>query len=133
MKMLVVDDTAPARIVLKNILSRYGEVHTCVDGLEAVLAHTRSLECGSPYDLICMDILMPNMGGLEALKLIRHKESIRGEFSPAKIIITTASDDEDDISQAFREICDAYIVKPIDAEQLMGLVHCLLPVEETTV
>lgn len=132
MKALVVDDELTTRMVLQEILSGYGEVHSCVDGSEAVLAHRRALERGHPYDLICMDILMPNMGGLEALQIIRREEESHGRVQPrrTKAIITTAADDDQTIGRAFQGLCDAYILKPIDAEELVGLVHCLFPIGE---
>ena len=128
MKTLVVDDELTTRILLQGILSGYGEVDSCVDGSEAVLAYRKAVAGGSPYDLICMDILMPNMNGLDALKLMRREEEIHiGSGTPtAKVIITTASNDDETIKQAFRELCGAYIVKPIDAEELIGLVECLV-------
>jgi two-component system chemotaxis response regulator CheY len=72
------------------------------------------------------------MGGIEALKLIRREEELRGRLRPvaAKVIITTAADDQNTISQAFRELCDAYIVKPIDTDELIDIVRCLFPLEE---
>jgi len=132
MKALVVDDDLTTRIVLQEILSRYGEVHSCVDGAEAVQACTRALDHGGPYDLICMDLLMPCMNGLEALKLIRQEEANRGRTRPraSKVIIATASDDTNSISAAFRELCDAYVVKPIDASELLNIVECLFPIQE---
>jgi two-component system chemotaxis response regulator CheY len=132
MKALVVDDDLVTRIVLQETLSSYADVHSCVDGNEAVLAHRRALERGDPYDLICMDVLMPVMGGIEALKLIRREEERCGRFRPqaTKVIITTAADDTGTISQAFHELCDAYIVKPIDTEQLIDVVQCLFPIKE---
>lgn len=130
MKSLVVDDELTTRIVLEDILSRYGEVHSCSDGVEAVDECSRALDQGGPYDLICMDLTMPTMGGLEALKLIRAAEESHGHLrtSASKVIITTASDDSGTISQAFRELCDAYVVKPIDPADLMNLVYCLCPI-----
>jgi two-component system chemotaxis response regulator CheY len=132
MKALVVDDDLITRIVLQETLSAYAEVHSCVDGNEAVLAYRRALERNEPYDMVCMDVLMPVMGGIEALKLIRREEELRGRLRPvaAKVIITTAADDQHTISQAFRELCDAYIVKPIDTEELIDIVRCLFPLEE---
>jgi two-component system chemotaxis response regulator CheY len=132
MKALVVDDDLITRIVLQETLSAYAEVHSCVDGNEAVLAYRRALERNEPYDMVCMDVLMPVMGGIEALKLIRREEELRGRLRPvaAKVIITTAADDQNTISQAFRELCDAYIVKPIDTEELIDIVRCLFPLEE---
>jgi two-component system chemotaxis response regulator CheY len=132
MRALVVDDDLTTRIVLQEILSRYAEVHSCVDGTEAVRACTRALEDGRPYDLVCLDLLMPVMGGLEALKLIRQEEERHGRMRPgaSKVVITTAANDQDSISGAFRELCDAYLVKPIDGAEFLNLVYCLCPIEE---
>src|ERR1022692_3955250 len=114
MKALVVDDDLITRIVLQEILSGYAEVHSCVDGQEAVLAYRRALARGDPYDLVCMDVLMPVMGGIEALKLIRREEELHPRLRPreTKVIVTTATDDQNTIDQAFRELCDAYVIKP---------------------
>jgi two-component system chemotaxis response regulator CheY len=131
MKVLVVDDDITTRIVLEEILSGYAEVHTCADGDEAVLAYRRQLECGEPYDLVCMDILMPKMNGIEALNLIRREE----ELDPVlrrrhtKVIMTTGSGDRSTIDQAFQGLCDAYVVKPIDTEEFNGVVECLFPIQ----
>jgi two-component system chemotaxis response regulator CheY len=131
MKALVVDDDLITRIVLQEILSAYADVHSCVDGSEAVLAYQRAIERGEPYDLVCMDVLMPVMGGIEALQLIRQEEERHGRYRPraTKVIITTASDDTGTISQAFRELCDAYVIKPVDAEEFTNIVGCLFPIE----
>ncbi len=134
MKALIVDDDLITRIVLQEVLSVYGDVHSCVDGNEAVQAYRRALERGDPYDLVCMDVFMPVMGGIEALKIIRREEELHGRFRPlaTKIVITTAADDKNTIDQAFRELCDAYIVKPIDTEEIIDIVRCLFPLEERT-
>jgi two-component system, chemotaxis family, chemotaxis protein CheY len=132
MKTLIVDDELTTRMVLQEVLSGYGEVHSCVDGEEAVAACRKALACGSPYDLICLDLLMPHMDGLEALQIIRRDEEAQGRFRPlaTKVVITTATNDTGTIGQAFRQLCDAYVVKPIDAEELIALVQCLFPIEE---
>src|SRR5579871_2014833 len=131
MKALVVDDDLITRIVLQEILSGYAEVHSCVDGKEAVLAFRRALDRGDPYDLVCLDVLMPLMNGIEALKLIRREEEIRGRYRPqaAKVIMATASGDGDTIQQAFHELCDAYVIKPVDVEEFTNVVGCLFPIQ----
>jgi two-component system chemotaxis response regulator CheY len=132
MKALVVDDDLITRIVLQEILSRYAEVHSCVDGYEAVLAYRRALERGSPYDLVCMDVLMPVMGGIEALKQIRREEELYCPLGPrhTKVIVTTASDDTETINQAFSGLCEAYVIKPIDSEEFTNVLGCLFPIEQ---
>jgi two-component system chemotaxis response regulator CheY len=132
MRALVVDDELTTRIVLEEILAPYGVVHTRVDGLEAVAACAQALDAGNPYDLVSLDLLMPNMGGLEALKLIRQDEERHGlpRGRGAKVVITTAAGDRESINFAFRELCDAYLLKPIDAAELLDVVYCLCPIDD---
>ena len=74
MKTLIVEDDFTSRLFLQTFLSRYGECHIAVNGREAVEAFRMAADNGSPYDLICMDIMMPEMDGQEAVKQIRALE-----------------------------------------------------------
>ncbi len=74
MKVLVVEDDFTCRKVLQKLLSEFGECDIAVDGQEAIEAFRSSLGGNKRYDLICMDIIMPNMNGHEALKKIRMLE-----------------------------------------------------------
>ena len=76
MKILIVEDDFGSRISIQKMLSPFSECEIAVNGKEAVDAFTQSLESGAPYDLICMDIMMPEMNGKEALKIIREKEKL---------------------------------------------------------
>ena len=131
MKALAVDDDSTTRMVLQEILRGYAEVHACTDGDEAVMAYRRELEHGEPYDLVCMDILMPRMGGIEELGIIRLDENPDPATRPhhTKVIMTTGADDRDTINQAFQKSCDAYVVKPIDTEDFNSVVGCLFPID----
>jgi two-component system chemotaxis response regulator CheY len=135
MKALVVDDDSITRTILQDILSVYAEVHSCVDGKEAVEEHKTALARGEPYDLLFLDVQMPVMGGIEALRLIRREEECCGRLRPqaTTIVIASAADDLDTINEAFRELCDAYVVKPVDAERLIDVVRCLFPIEKYSV
>src|ERR1022692_2902118 len=95
MKTLVVEDDFTSRLVLQTFLSLYGECHVAVNGWEAVDAFRAALEGGQPYDLICMDIMMPEMDGRDAVKQVRALEEAHGVLSAsaAKIIMTTAVED----------------------------------------
>ena len=121
MKTLVVDDDFTSRLVLQTFLSRYGECHVAVNGWEAVDAFRAALEGGQPYDLICMDIMMPEMDGRDAVKQVRALEEAHGVLSAsaAKIIMTTAVEDIKEVMRCFHELCDAYLVKPIDLSVLL--------------
>ena len=121
MKTLIVEDDFTSRLILQEILKNYGPVHIAVNGREAVEAVRAAYEAGYPYDLICMDIMMPEMDGQEALTQIRAHEESRGILSSngAKIFMTTALEQPSDVVQAFKGLCDAYIVKPIVKARLL--------------
>jgi len=120
MKTLIVEDEFTARLTLQNFLSRYGECHIAVSGKEAVEAFRMATESGSGYDLVCMDILLPEMDGPAAVKEIRSLEQARDILSSqgAKIIMTTAVEDMKEVIRSFNQLCDAYLVKPVNLTDL---------------
>lgn len=120
-KMLIAEDDPASRLLLQTILSRYGDCVTAADGSEAVEEFRLAAGGGSPFDLICMDILMPGMDGHEAIEQVRAIEAARGILPPngVKIIVTTALNDMKHVARAFAGLADAYLVKPIDRAQLL--------------
>jgi two-component system chemotaxis response regulator CheY len=120
MRILVAEDDFSARLVLHHLLKDYGTVDVAVDGREAVEAFHAALAAGEPYRLVCLDIMMPEMDGQEALRQMRALEAERGILSSrgAKIVMTTALDDPKTVVEAFKGLCDTYLVKPIDKEAL---------------
>ena len=92
MKILLAEDDFVTRKFMVNFLSKYGECDVTVDGMEAVDAFMMALEDGEPYDLICLDIMMPVMDGYQALVGIRNLEKERNvpEDQAVKVIMTTA-------------------------------------------
>ena len=121
MRTLIVEDDFTSRLLLQSLLSRYGECHIAVNGREAVDAFRRAWESGQPYDLICMDIMMPEMDGQSAVREIRACEKGQGTLSATgvKIIMTTALDDVKNVVESFKLLCDAYVFKPIDTGSLL--------------
>jgi len=120
MLFLVVEDDEASRRLLVHHLSKHGDCDSVEDGAEAIRAVTRSLLEKKPYDAIFLDIMMPNLDGMAALKKIRSLEdkSGLGQGMGARIVMTTALSDEDNIMDAMADQCDAYIVKPIEKEKL---------------
>ena len=120
MKVLIVEDDFTSRLLLQTFLSRYGECHIAVKGKEAVEAFRIARKDGQRYDLICMDIMMPEMDGQAALQEIRAEEESAHEYANAvKVIMTTALTDIKDVISAWRGLCDAYLMKPIDRGKLL--------------
>jgi len=124
MKTLIVEDDFTSRLLLEHLLREYGQSETASNGKEAVGAVANALKLRSPYDLICIDIVMPEMDGQQALEEIRSLESAHGTPSGrgAKIVMTTVSRDKANIIKAFRQQCDGYLLKPVGKA---ALVECL--------
>lgn len=120
MRILIVEDDLLGRIVLRKLLGHRGDCDMAVNGVEAVEAFRMAREENKPYDLICMDILMPEMDGVEALKAIRGYEEERGIFAldRVKVIMITGKDDSKSVLTSFREGCEGYVVKPVERENL---------------
>jgi two-component system chemotaxis response regulator CheY len=122
LKMLIVEDDFPSCKILEEYLSEYGDCTTAGNGAEGIEAFKNALDAGTPYDLICLDIMMPEMDGHEALRTIRQIEQKHGIFDPGgvNVIMTTAKDRSRDMIEAFDEGCASYIVKPVDQEKLVA-------------
>ncbi len=121
MKTLIVEDDFTSRLLLIKLLTPYGAAHPAVNGREAVEVVRRAMEDGEPYDLICLDIMMPEMDGQTALKRIRAIEAEKGisAGTAAKIIMTTALNDMINVAGAYKSMCDGYLVKPIAKTKLL--------------
>lgn len=119
MKILLAEDDFATRKFMLNFLSKYGECDVTVDGMEAVDAFMMALEDDEPYDLVCLDIMMPVMDGYQALVGIRNLEKERDipQEKAAKVIMTTALNDESNVKMAFELGCTVYSGKPIDQER----------------
>lgn len=123
LNILVVEDDFTSRKIIKVLLNAYGNVDVAVNGEEAVEAVNATLSGTGhePYHLICMDIMMPEMDGMDAVKKIRGIERQLG-ISPkdeSVIIMTTAlSDPRTVIKSLYKCGASAYLTKPIKSDML---------------
>ena len=115
-----------------RFFEKYGECDVTVDGKEAVEAYKMAIECGEPYDLICLDIMMPEMDGHQALRAIRKIEEESGvaEDERVKIVMTTALSETRHVTKAFENGCTAYAGKPINQDKLEAMLKKFKLIEE---
>jgi len=119
MLSLIVEDDSSSHLVLQKVMREYGEVHGATNGTDAVEMFRDAREKGIYYDLVCLDILLPGMSGQDVLTAIREAEEI--DFVPtkvSKVVMITAMDDKSNVLKAFRDQCDAYLVKPVEIRML---------------
>ena len=131
MKILIAEDDFASRKFMLRFLSKYGECDVTVDGMEAVDAFTMALDADEGYDLVCLDIMMPELDGYQALKQIREYEKEKGisEEDGAKIIMTTALNEGRNVTKAFELGCVAYAGKPIDQDKFENVLRKLNLIE----
>jgi two-component system chemotaxis response regulator CheY len=123
MRILIAEDDFFSRTILKDILAEYGDCDIAVDGREAVQSYEGAIRNNKEYSVIFLDIMMPKMDGIAALKKIRKLEADRGisNSKEVKVIMITALSDPKTVVEAYyRGGATAYIVKPIDRKQLLG-------------
>jgi CheY-like chemotaxis protein len=109
-KILIVDDSSTALMAVQMLLRRASyDVITARDGSEAVTKATRELP-----DLILMDVVMPNMTGIEACLALRAQVSTR--FIP--IILVTTRGEPDNVEKGYASGCNDYVTKPINGVEL---------------
>ena len=77
MKILIAEDDRISRNFLQKFMQTYGEVDVAVDGMEAVDLYMDSIKNNSPYDLLCLDIMMPKVDGLKVYADIAQPDSLR--------------------------------------------------------
>lgn len=116
-KILLVDDAAFMRKVIKDTLTKngYTDLYEAVDGADAVEKFTEI----NP-DLVIMDITMPNMDGLQALKKIKEADA------GAKVVMCTAMGQESMVVDAIKSGARDFIVKPFNSERIVQTVNAVL-------
>lgn len=110
--ILLVEDTESIRKLVKLFLKDENiEIHEAQDGIEAL----KYLENGNKYELLLVDIMMPNLNGLELTKEIRN-------FSEVPIIFLTALSDEKSQIMAYSAGADGYLTKPFSKDLLKSVI-----------
>ena len=117
-KLLIVDDTETMRLYQQMLLTGQGyEVEMASDGVEALAKISQNRP-----DLVLLDIMMPNMDGIECCRRIKESD----ETKDIKVVMVTTKSEYERVKEAFVAGCDDYITKPIDKTELLTKVKDLL-------
>jgi two-component system chemotaxis response regulator CheY len=125
-RFLVVEDDELSRKVLEDCLSGFAECDTASNGKLGYDLFEKAIIEGRPYDLICSDILMPEVDGHELVRRIRSREASLPvvDYIRTKIFMISASGSPKDMTQAILDnSCDDYIVKPFKRETLKTMLQ----------
>ncbi len=115
--VLVVDDEPTIVEVVANYLDRAGfETHTAADGPSAI---SRAIQIEP--DLIVLDLMLPEIGGMEVMRILREDEKLS-----SAIILLTSKSEESDRLVGLRRGADDYVVKPFSPAELVARVEAVL-------
>jgi CheY-like chemotaxis protein len=127
-RILIVEDDARNIFALSSVLEPKGaKVEIARNGNEALAVLARSAQAsGNGIDLVLMDIMMPEMDGLTAMREIRK----RPEWKKLPIVALTAKAMRDDQEKCLAAGANDYIAKPLDVEKLLSLIRVWMPKPE---
>lgn len=115
--ILLVDDSMAMRQTVKNVLASHGHmnIHAASNGKEALTKIRESTKSGAEYRVIFLDWNMPEMDGLEFLRICRNDMGLKN----IAIIMLTAVSDQKSVVTALNNGATSYITKPVSAETIM--------------
>ncbi len=120
LKILIVEDDFATRHLEASVLGTFGICDIAVDGREAINAFRENLQKKKPYNLVILDINLPEVSGMEVLQAIRSLESDQGiaGLDRSKIAVVSSVSEETNIRKSFKDQADAYIIKPITKKKV---------------
>jgi two-component system chemotaxis response regulator CheY len=126
LNILIVEDSVSAQKKLQSILCPYAKCTLAANGAQAINIVEKSFKAGKHFDLIVMDVIMPELDGLSAAKEIRELEE-KYDIQPANrqtIIILTVVKKPANILQAQYQCgADAYIAKPYTQDNVLETIN----------
>ena len=125
LKILLIDDEPIALKKLELMLTNVGHCDIAVNGIEATEHFVTAIRSGKHYDIITIDIELPDITGLELLQRFCNLEQKNG-IQPAKKIMITAHSNADYVVKA-KGKCDAFVVKPVRKDSLLSKIKELCP------
>ncbi len=119
--VLCVDDDAVSLNKMTAIMEELGDCQQSGTGKEAVAAFFKWMEAGHVFDLVTLDISLPDMEGIDVLRILRKIETDKGIAADkrAKIIMVTSHADKGRVLASLKAGCNDYIVKPFDVNILI--------------
>jgi CheY-like chemotaxis protein len=123
LSVLVIDDNAANRMILREMLSRWGaRVTEAEDGPRGLSKLENAHKSSKPYRLVLLDRLMPDMDGYEVVERIRSTPTISG----VTIMMLTSDNQSGDIARARELGIEHYLVKPVKLSELMEVIRAAM-------
>jgi len=127
LRILVLEDDASTCRLMQIFLDQIGECRIVSGGRTALDSFQSALDQGKPFDLLLLDIMVPEINGIDVLKKVRTIERSRGihDRNRAKVIITSSLSDARNMEQARSAESDGYLVKPVNRAKLFSTIRTM--------
>ena len=116
MKILIVEDVKASQKIIERFVQDYGTCTFASDGEEGLKAFVAAQTNNEPFELVFLDIMLPQIDGIELLQLIRKAETTPKQ---TKIVMITSLTDQKHVLAAIKNGCDGYIYKPFVKEDIV--------------
>lgn len=116
MRVLIAEDDRLSRILLEKAVEPYGEFVSVDNGRSALEAFEAALAAGSPFDLVLMDIMMPESTGhqvLEGIRVLESQAGVPADQAACAIVVSALTDQKSIARSFFRGQAVTYIPKPV--------------------
>ena len=126
-RALIVEEEFYSRWYIRRLLSPYTRCDAVVRGEEAVDIFRLSMDSGTPYELVLLDMRLPEMDGAAVLREIRAIEHKRSSLEGVrtKVILITQDSARREVSEQMRNLCEGFIPKPIVKNELLSQLRSL--------
>jgi two-component system chemotaxis response regulator CheY len=118
MRVLTIEDDPTAQMVLKNILCKFADVTESANGEEGLQTFCAALKDGNGFDLVCLDIGLPDVQGNDLLRMLRKTEA-ENPAKPSVVLVMTASHEIQIVQKMITLGADGYFVKPVNRVKLV--------------
>jgi two-component system chemotaxis response regulator CheY len=127
LKVLIVEDDLVSRVKLATIMEELGQIQAVETGRAAIEAFQDAWRDRRPFDLICLDVELPDQNGTEVLFEIRSIENRMNlpKERASKVLMTTSHKDKDTVITSIQAGCDDYLVKPFTASRVFEKIRKL--------
>ena len=122
LRILSVEDNFSNQKVINKMLNELGISSNCITNLFDGIKFVENLEKNNLYDIIFIDLKMPRLNGIEAVKEIQSKKLKKNAF----FVAITATVTEDTIKECFKVGMDAFISKPIQISDLLNIIEIVI-------
>jgi len=120
LRALIVEDDDTTRLLLSAMLSRYATCQSVQNGSQALEACAKALQTEDPYELITLDLVLPDLDGLAVLRGVRGLESEHAPSgTPARVLIVTGARVDPGGDHDIREGREAWLLKPLRERSLV--------------